>query len=243
MAVIVVGRRPLRRGEGRAAVRARGGKAPPGEAARRPRLAVRLHRCDPASRAPYPALGGDIKALRDAAETALKERCASRSPKRSTVEIERRVVEGRPAAVLVDESQDADLLVVGSRGHGGFTGLLLGSVSQQCAHHAACPVVIVHRKPERSSAMDVRLKRAYEPPAASDGYRVLIDRLWPRGVSKQEAQLDEWARELAPSSELRRWFGHDPATVRRVPPPLPRRARGARGEAARAAPAGARAGH
>jgi chromosomal replication initiator protein len=59
--------------------------------------------------------------------------------------------------------------------------------------------------------MDVRLKRAYEQPAPSDGYRVLIDRLWPRGVSKEEAQLDEWARELAPSSELRRWFGHDPA--------------------------------
>jgi uncharacterized protein YeaO (DUF488 family) len=57
----------------------------------------------------------------------------------------------------------------------------------------------------------VRLKRAYEPPAGGDGYRVLIDRLWPRGVSKQQAQLDEWARELAPSSELRRWFGHDPA--------------------------------
>lgn len=59
--------------------------------------------------------------------------------------------------------------------------------------------------------MDVRLKRAYEPSARSDGYRVLIDRLWPRGVSKDVAQLDEWARELAPSSELRRWFGHDPA--------------------------------
>ena len=59
--------------------------------------------------------------------------------------------------------------------------------------------------------MDVRLKRAYEPPAPLDGYRVLIDRLWPRGISKQEARLDEWARELAPSSELRRWFGHDPA--------------------------------
>jgi len=59
--------------------------------------------------------------------------------------------------------------------------------------------------------MEVRLKRAYEQPARSDGYRVLIDRLWPRGVSKHEAQLDEWARELAPSSELRRWFGHDPA--------------------------------
>jgi uncharacterized protein YeaO (DUF488 family) len=58
--------------------------------------------------------------------------------------------------------------------------------------------------------MDVRLKRAYEPPDPADGYRVLIDRLWPRGVSKNEVQLDEWARELAPSTELRRWFGHDP---------------------------------
>lgn len=58
--------------------------------------------------------------------------------------------------------------------------------------------------------MAVRLKRAYEAPAPADGYRVLIDRLWPRGVSKQTAQLDEWARELAPSTELRRWFGHDP---------------------------------
>jgi uncharacterized protein YeaO (DUF488 family) len=59
--------------------------------------------------------------------------------------------------------------------------------------------------------MDVRLKRAYEAPAASDGYRVLIDRLWPRGVRREEARLNEWARELAPSAGLRRWFGHDPA--------------------------------
>jgi uncharacterized protein YeaO (DUF488 family) len=59
--------------------------------------------------------------------------------------------------------------------------------------------------------MDVRLKRAYEPPAASDGYRVLIDRLWPRGVRREQASLDEWARALAPSAELRGWFGHDPA--------------------------------
>jgi uncharacterized protein YeaO (DUF488 family) len=59
--------------------------------------------------------------------------------------------------------------------------------------------------------MAVRLKRAYEPAERSDGYRVLIDRIWPRGVSKEQARLDEWARELAPSSELRRWFGHDPA--------------------------------
>jgi uncharacterized protein YeaO (DUF488 family) len=58
--------------------------------------------------------------------------------------------------------------------------------------------------------MAVRLKRAYEAPAASDGYRMLIDRIWPRGVTREQARLDEWARELAPSNELRRWFGHDP---------------------------------
>ena len=58
--------------------------------------------------------------------------------------------------------------------------------------------------------MDIRLKRAYEPAASSDGYRVLIDRLWPRGVSRNRAQLNEWERELAPSAELRQWFGHEP---------------------------------
>jgi uncharacterized protein YeaO (DUF488 family) len=58
--------------------------------------------------------------------------------------------------------------------------------------------------------MDVRLKRAYEPVAASDGYRVLIDRLWPRGVSRERARLNAWERELAPSTELRQWFGHEP---------------------------------
>jgi uncharacterized protein YeaO (DUF488 family) len=59
--------------------------------------------------------------------------------------------------------------------------------------------------------VDVRLKRAYDPVAATDGYRVLIDRMWPRGVKREEAHLHEWARELAPSTELRTWFGHDPA--------------------------------
>jgi uncharacterized protein YeaO (DUF488 family) len=58
--------------------------------------------------------------------------------------------------------------------------------------------------------MDVRLKRAYETAAPSDGYRVLIDRLWPRGVSRRQASLDDWQKELAPSPELRRWFGHEP---------------------------------
>jgi len=61
-----------------------------------------------------------------------------------------------------------------------------------------------------AGAPDVRLKRAYDPAEPGDGYRVLIDRLWPRGVSKERARLDEWARELAPSTELRTWFGHDP---------------------------------
>jgi uncharacterized protein YeaO (DUF488 family) len=54
-------------------------------------------------------------------------------------------------------------------------------------------------------------KRAYEPYAPSDGYRVLIDRLWPRGVSKADAHLDAWAKDVAPSRELREWYGHDPA--------------------------------
>jgi uncharacterized protein YeaO (DUF488 family) len=58
--------------------------------------------------------------------------------------------------------------------------------------------------------VDVRLKRAYEPAERGDGYRVLIDRLWPRGVSREQAKLDGWERELAPSPELRRWFGHEP---------------------------------
>ena len=56
----------------------------------------------------------------------------------------------------------------------------------------------------------VKTKRAYEPAARADGFRVLVDRLWPRGVTKQAARVDLWARDLAPSPELRKWFGHDP---------------------------------
>ncbi len=54
------------------------------------------------------------------------------------------------------------------------------------------------------------LKRVYEEAADNDGYRLLIDRIWPRGVSKEKADLDEWNKEVAPSHELRKWFGHDP---------------------------------
>lgn len=57
---------------------------------------------------------------------------------------------------------------------------------------------------------NVRLKRAYAPAASEDGERILVDRLWPRGVSKAEAKLDEWLKEIAPSPGLRSWFGHDP---------------------------------
>jgi uncharacterized protein YeaO (DUF488 family) len=59
-------------------------------------------------------------------------------------------------------------------------------------------------------AAHLRLKRAYEPPQRKDGRRILVDRLWPRGVSKAEAGIDEWLKELAPSTDLRKWFGHDP---------------------------------
>lgn len=59
--------------------------------------------------------------------------------------------------------------------------------------------------------MNVRVKRAYDAASPADGYRVLIDRLWPRGISRERAQLDEWAKDLAPSTSLRKWFGHDPA--------------------------------
>jgi uncharacterized protein YeaO (DUF488 family) len=59
--------------------------------------------------------------------------------------------------------------------------------------------------------VDIRLKRAYEPASPSDGYRVLIDRLWPRGLAKKRAKLDEWDKELPPSAELRTWFGHEPS--------------------------------
>jgi uncharacterized protein YeaO (DUF488 family) len=64
---------------------------------------------------------------------------------------------------------------------------------------------------KRIAADNVRLKRAYEPSAADDGTRVLIDRLWPRGVKKIDADIDQWEKDIAPSTALRKWFGHDPS--------------------------------
>ena len=59
--------------------------------------------------------------------------------------------------------------------------------------------------------MTIHLKRAYDPPAPEDGARILVDRLWPRGVTKEKARIDLWLKEIAPSDALRKWFGHEPA--------------------------------
>ncbi|WP_324754406.1 DUF488 domain-containing protein [Roseovarius sp. Pro17] len=58
--------------------------------------------------------------------------------------------------------------------------------------------------------MDIRTRRAYEDMAENDGYRVLVDRLWPRGVAKDDLKLDDWCKNVAPSDDLRKWFDHDP---------------------------------
>lgn len=63
----------------------------------------------------------------------------------------------------------------------------------------------------KGGVMKVRIKRVYETPQPDDGKRILIDRLWPRGLTKQKAQVDLWLKDVAPSSELRTWYGHDPA--------------------------------
>src|SRR5262245_7940230 len=58
--------------------------------------------------------------------------------------------------------------------------------------------------------MHIQIRRAYDPPRRADGYRVLVDRVWPRGVSGDDLHLDAWSKEVAPSTRLRKWFGHDP---------------------------------
>jgi nucleotide-binding universal stress UspA family protein len=94
-----------------------------------------------------PMDGEFIDDLRTLAQRRLEDTCSELSTQLAGIEVERSVIEGAAATVLLDAATEAELLVVGTRGHGGFTGLLLGSVSQQCAHHSPCPVVIVpHRQ-------------------------------------------------------------------------------------------------
>jgi uncharacterized protein YeaO (DUF488 family) len=64
---------------------------------------------------------------------------------------------------------------------------------------------------KKVAARNVKVKRAYESPAASDGTRILVDRLWPRGIKKETAGIDQWCKDISPSTALRKWFGHDPA--------------------------------
>ena len=92
----------------------------------------------------------DRRVIEEAADKTLGEAVAEVAGENPLAYVERVVTEGPAAQALVEAAEDADLLVVGSRGHGGFTGLLLGSVSQQCAHHAPCAVVIV-RKPREEN--------------------------------------------------------------------------------------------
>jgi nucleotide-binding universal stress UspA family protein len=82
------------------------------------------------------------------AEAVGEKALAAVQEETADVEVQCVAAEGQAAHVLLEEAKDADLLVVGSRGHGGFAGLLLGSVSQQCAHHASCPVVVVNEPDE-----------------------------------------------------------------------------------------------
>ena len=70
---------------------------------------------------------------------------------------------------------------------------------------------------------DIRVRRVYDEPSPEDGARVLVDRVWPRGMRKDAARLDEWAKDVAPSAELRTWYRHDPAKFDEFRPPVHRR--------------------
>jgi uncharacterized protein YeaO (DUF488 family) len=82
-----------------------------------------------------------------------------------------------------------------------------------------------------AKAARVRVRRVYDPPQPDDGQRVLVDQLWPRGLSKERARLDDWCKDIAPSTELRKWYGHEPDRSAE----FARRYRAELGEAARAA--------
>ena len=114
---------------------------------------------------PYASLGVDLTDLRSAAEDLLERSLADVGDEIKGVEIERLVVQGAAAALLVSAVAPGDLLVVGSRGHGGFVGLLLGSVSQQCVDHAPCPVVVVHAPKPASSTGASRIATRAESSA------------------------------------------------------------------------------
>jgi nucleotide-binding universal stress UspA family protein len=108
----------------------------------------------------YTSLGVALSDLHRAAQDLLERALADIGDETEGVEIERQVVQGAAAEVLVNATAPDDLLVVGSRGHGGFVGLLLGSVSQQCVHHAPCPVVVVHAAKPTAAVHDSAAARS-----------------------------------------------------------------------------------
>jgi nucleotide-binding universal stress UspA family protein len=113
------------------------------------------------------SLGIDSVDLQRAAEVDLLERAIGEVAEGvEAVEVERQVVEGRAAQVLIGAAVGADLLVVGSRGHGGFVGLMLGSVTQQCVSHASCPVVVVHSPKATADDHELGRSPALESAAA-----------------------------------------------------------------------------
>lgn len=85
----------------------------------------------------------------------------------------------------------------------------MGALSQAPRKRRGSPKA-AQRVRARGARCAVELKRAYEPPSPDDGMRVLVDRLWPRGLSKEQLAVDLWLKEVAPSDELRRWYGHEP---------------------------------
>jgi nucleotide-binding universal stress UspA family protein len=113
----------------------------------------------------YTSLGIDLEDLHRAAEDLLERAIADVKDETDGIEIERQVVQGAAAEVLVTAATPEDLLVVGSRGHGGFAGLMVGSVSQQCVHHAPCPVVVIHPAKPSSSRDESETGAAAKEPA------------------------------------------------------------------------------
>jgi nucleotide-binding universal stress UspA family protein len=117
----------------------------------------------------YTSLGVDLGDLHEAAEDLLERALADAGEETEGIEIERQVIQGPAAQVLVEAAFPGDLLVVGSRGHGGFAGLMLGSVSQQCVHHAPCPIVVVH--PPTPTPTSDELVAAAEPETSRQRVR------------------------------------------------------------------------
>jgi beta-phosphoglucomutase family hydrolase len=118
-----------------------------------------------------------------------------------------------PPAAAVFEDSLAGVEAGRAGGFGFVVGVdRTGQADELRAHGAT--IVVEDLAELLDEVLDVRTRRAYDPAEPGDGYRILIDRLWPRGVSRDRARLDEWARDLAPSDGLRRWFNHDPQRFR-----------------------------